>query len=35
MKNDYFYEIEKKYNEIKNDIEKRLEDLDPGSHETG
>ena len=26
MKNEYFYEIEKKYNEIKNDIEKRLEE---------
>ena len=26
MKNEYFYEIEKKYNEIKGDIEKRLEE---------
>ncbi len=26
MKNEYFYEIEKKYQEIKDDIEKRLEE---------
>ncbi len=26
MKNEYFYEIEKKYKEIKNDIDKRLEE---------
>ena len=26
MKNEYFYEIEKKYKEIQKDIEKRLEE---------